>query len=262
MDVSGSSLGDLRERLGDPARRRAPESLLEALRRDSRTGARRLAAQWARRRAAHERDRERVAELFALRRRLQARGVERVAGVDEVGMGPLAGPIVAAAVVLGEAPELPGLDDSKKLTRKVRERLAAQIETQSLAIGFGEVWPEEIGRLNVFHAGLEAMRRAVMMLGRPPDHVLVDARRVPGITPPQTPIVHGDARDGSIAAASIVAKVRRDGIMGELARRHPGYGFERHKGYGTADHLEALRRLGPSPVHRPSFAPVAKLTPS
>ncbi len=259
MDVSGLSLRDLEARLGDPAEAKPPAALLDALTADRRAGARRLAERWKKRRDAIEEDRRRVAGLFSLRGRIAAGGAGRVAGVDEVGMGPLAGPIVAAAVVLGEDPELPGLDDSKKLTRAARERLDGAIRAQAVAVGFGHVEPEEIERLNVFRAGLEAMRRAVAALSPPPDHLLVDARRIPGISIRQTPLVHGDAIDGSIAAASIVAKVRRDAIMADLAARHPGYGFERHKGYGTADHLDALRRLGPSPVHRRSFAPVGQL---
>jgi ribonuclease HII len=260
MDVSRMPLRDLERRLGDPTRRRVPASLLRTLRHDPRAGARRLAERWLQRRAAFAEDRRRIGVLFALRRRLASSGCRVVAGVDEAGMGPLAGPVVAAAVVLCERPDLPGLDDSKKLTRAVRERLDAEIRDQALAIGLGEVWPEEIERLNVYRAGLEAMRRAVLALPMTPDHVLVDARQVPGIAAPQTALVHGDALDGSIAAASVLAKVRRDGIMRELALRHPGYGFERHKGYGTAEHLEALRRLGPSPVHRRSFAPVSQLS--
>jgi ribonuclease HII len=259
MDVSGTPLGELARELGDPARRRAPAALLAALRRDARPGARRLAERWARHRRRWLADRRRVARLFGLRARLARAGARLVAGVDEAGMGPLAGPIVAGAVILGERPELPGLDDSKKLPRAARERLAQEIRRQALACAVAEVWPEEIERLNVYRAGLEAMRRAVCALGVEPDHVLVDARTIPALSAPQTSLVRGDARDGSIAAASILAKVHRDALMGELARRHPGYGFERHMGYATADHLAALRRLGPSPVHRRSFAPVSQL---
>jgi len=259
MDLSRTPIGELRDRLGDPTRRRPPEDLLAALRRDARAGARNLAERWERRRMAHRDDLRRVARLFVRRRALLQAGARHVAGVDEVGMGPLAGPIVAGAVILGERPVLPGLDDSKKLTRAARERLDGQIREQAISVGLAEVWPEEIARRNVYHAGLEAMRRAVVALGAAPDHVMVDARTIPGVAMPQTAIVHGDAEDGSIAAASIVAKVHRDAIMAELAERHPGYGFERNKGYGTADHLAALRRLGPSPVHRPSFAPVSQL---
>jgi ribonuclease HII len=200
-----------------------------------------------------------VARLFRLRAALRRGGAERVAGVDEVGMGPLAGPVVAAAVVLPERPDLPGLDDSKCLGAKARERLARAIRGQALALGVGVVSPAEVDRLNVYRAGLEAMRRAVASLRPAPDHLLVDGRRIPGLDLPQTRIVGGDRRDGSIAAASIVAKVYRDRLMQRLGRRHPGYGFARHKGYATRAHLEALRRLGPSPAHRRSFAPVLQL---
>jgi ribonuclease HII len=146
------------------------------------------------------------------------------------------------------------------MTRLARERLDGSIREQAVAFALSEVWPDEIARLNVYRAGVEAMRRAVAALAEAPDHVLVDARTIPDLAAPQTALVHGDANDGSIAAASVLAKVRRDAIMAELADRHPGYGFERHMGYATAEHLAALRRLGPSPVHRPSFAPVSQLS--
>jgi ribonuclease HII len=196
--------------------------------------------------------------LFALRAQLFAAGARRVAGVDEVGMGPLAGPVVAAAVVLPAAVDLPGLDDSKRLAPAVRERLAARIRQQALGVGLGIVEPEEVDRINVYRAGLEAMRRAVLALAPAPDHLLVDARTIPRLACAQTPIVGGDALDGSIAAASIVAKVARDAIMRHLDDRHPGWDLARHMGYPTPQHLAALRRLGPSPVHRRSFAPVAR----
>ena len=192
-----------------------------------------------------------------LRADLRAAGCRLVAGVDEVGMGPLAGPVVAGAVVLPDEVDLPGLDDSKKLSRVTRERLDVAIREQALAVAVAEVSPEEVDRLNVYHAGLTAMRRAVEALDARPDHLLVDARTIPGIGVPQTGIVGGDALDASIAAASVVAKVYRDATMQRLDTQHPGYGFARHKGYPTAQHLLALKRLGPSPVHRRSFAPVA-----
>jgi ribonuclease HII len=129
-----------------------------------------------------------------------------------------------------------------------------------VAIGVASVAPGQIDATNVYRASLEAMRRAVAALALTPDHVLVDARTIPGLDVPQTPIVGGDALDGSIAAASIVAKVHRDRLMARLARRHPGYGFDRHMGYATREHLAALRRLGPSPIHRRSFAPVSQLS--
>jgi ribonuclease HII len=238
---------------------RALARVLRELRGDSRAGAAALAARLARRLAEARAERARVARLFALRRQLRAAGARRVAGVDEVGMGPLAGPVVAAAVVLPDRVELPGLDDSKQVAPARRERLAEAIRAQAEALAIGEVWPEELDRLNVYRAGLEAMRRAVAALGAAPDHLLVDARTVPGAPCPQTALVRGDARDGSIAAASIVAKVHRDALMRRLDAEHPGYGFARHMGYATRDHLDALRRLGPCPLHRRSFAPCAQL---
>ncbi len=179
-----------------------------------------------------------------------------MAGVDEVGVGPLAGPVVAAAVILPENVALPGLDDSKKLTRKARETLDVAIRAQALAVGIGAAEVAEIDRVNILQATLQAMRRAVAALGAVPDHVLVDARTIPGVRSAQTAIVGGDALDGSIAAASIVAKVYRDALMQQYDSLHPGYGLCRHKGYGTAEHLQALRDLGPSPIHRHSFEPV------
>src|SRR5690606_22004003 len=183
---------------------------------DRRAGAAALAERLARRLAEARRERARVARLFALRRRLRREGVLHVAGVDEVGMGPLAGPVVAAAVILPDRVDLPGLNDSKQLLRAERERLAEAIRKQAIGIAIGEVWPDELDRLNVYRAGREAMRRAVAALAPTHDHVPVDARTVPGIEIPQTRIVQGDARDGSIAAASIVAKVHRDAIMRRL----------------------------------------------
>jgi ribonuclease HII len=229
------------------------------LARDERAGARALSERCAARADALGDERRRLARLFARRARLLRSGARVIAGVDEVGVGPLAGPVVACAVVFAHKPWLPGLGDSKQLTRAQRERLDGEIRKQAHAIGVAEVWPAEIDRLNVYRAALEAMRRAVLALGVAPDHLLVDARTVPGFGAAQTPLIGGDARDGSIAAASIVAKVHRDALMERLDAAHPGYGFAQHKGYGTADHLAALRRLGPSPLHRRSFAPVAQL---
>jgi len=226
---------------------------------DPRDGARRLAAACRRRLAAARTERARLARLFAHSRALQLAGLRLVAGVDEVGVGPLAGPVVAAAVILPPDAELPGLDDSKRLSAAARERLARAVREAALALGIGEASPAEVDAWNVYRAGLEAMRRAVLALGVVPDHCLVDARRIPGLSCPQTPLVHGDAREGAIAAASVVAKVHRDALLCQLDGEWPGYGFAEHKGYPTPAHLEALRRLGPSPVHRVSFAPVAAL---
>jgi len=258
MDVSRESLDRLRARSCEPLSEADRSALLDALRRDPRRGARDLALRMERRRCAEEAEAERLARLFERRRRLFETGARLVAGVDEVGMGPLAGPVVAVAVILPERVDLPGLKDSKQLGPRVREKLAARIREQAITCAAGKVQPQEIDRLNIHRAGLEAMRRAVVSLSVRPDCVLVDARTIPEIAVPQTAIIGGDASDGTIAAASIVAKVHRDAIMRHLDGRYPGYGFDRHMGYGTERHLEALQRLGPSPVHRRSFAPVAR----
>ena len=168
-------------------------------------------------------------------------------------MGPLAGPVVAAAVVLSPHTRLPGLDDSKVLGRRNRELLYEQILSVAVASGIGVAEATEVDELNVYRAGLAAMQRAVEALPRRPQHLLVDARCVPGFDGPQDIIVHGDARSASIAAASVLAKVTRDRLMSSYDRQYPGYGFSRHMGYGTAAHRLALRRLGPSPIHRKSF---------
>ena len=180
-------------------------------------------------------------------------GVGPVAGVDEVGMGPLAGPVVAAAVVLPAEPLVDGVDDSKTLSRSVRERIDAEVRRVAVAVGIGVATVAEIDELNIYRAGLEAMRRAVASLPVEPRHLLVDARTIPGLAMPQTSFLKGDARVYSIAAASVVAKVYRDRLMAELGRDHPGYGFADHVGYATAEHREALRRLGPCAAHRRSF---------
>ena len=181
----------------------------------------------------------------------------RIAGVDEVGRGPIAGPVVAAAVVLDPRRLPEGLDDSKKLSEAVRERLFDEILAHhSVAVALGSV--ARIDATDIRAATLDAMRRAVKGLVVPSDHVLVDGVDVPpGLPCGGTAVIGGDGRSVSIAAASIVAKVIRDRLMRVAAREHPGYGFESHKGYGTAVHMAALRDLGASPLHRRSFAPVA-----
>lgn len=194
---------------------------------------------------------------FALETELGA-GVRRIAGVDEVGRGPIAGPVVCAAVVLDPTDIPEGLNDSKKLSEKVRERLFEEIcARHEVAIAVGSV--ARIDATDIRAATLDCMRRAVNGLARTPDHVLVDGIDVPaGLCCPATAVKGGDARAQTIAAASIVAKVVRDRLMVLAAEEHPGWGFEKHKGYGTEAHMEALNRLGASPLHRRSFAPVAR----
>lgn len=198
-------------------------------------------------------------EMLVHERELWAAGVDHVAGIDEVGVGPLAGPVVAAAVVMPKAGAVDGVRDSKTLTRKQRERLDEEIRNVAIAIGVGVVSPKDVDRLNPYQAGIRAMQLAVRSLPKQPGHLLIDARKLPEVETPQTSIVRGDRNVYAIAAASIIAKVHRDRLMQTIDERYPGYGFARHVGYATAAHLEALRRLGPCPVHRRSYAPVRAL---
>jgi ribonuclease HII len=183
----------------------------------------------------------------------RAAGRALVAGVDEVGRGALCGPVVAAAVALGEGFDTEGLDDSKRLTRRQRETLDGRIRERARGFAVGQAGPAEIDRVNILEATLLAMRRAVLALPERPDLLLVDALTIPGLDVEQRPIVKGDALSVSIAAASIVAKVARDALMRELDREHPGYDLARNMGYGSEGHRDALRRLGPASIHRRSF---------
>lgn len=248
------TLAALRERLKEG--KRLPPGALEALEHDPRAGAAELRRVIESRRRSERAETQRLHRLLAHERTARAEGFAAIAGVDEAGMAPLAGPVVAAAAILPEGCRPRELDDSKKLDPETRERLAAVVKAEALAWAVGLATVEEIDRLNIYHAGLLAMRRAVEGLAVRPDVVLVDARKIPGIPMPQRPIVHGDALSLSIAAASVLAKTHRDGLMCELDGRHPGYGFARHKGYPTPDHLAALEKLGASEVHRRSFGPV------
>jgi ribonuclease HII len=202
----------------------------------------------------------RLRNLTRLECELRARGFTRIAGVDEAGRGSLAGPVVAAAVVLPGGCVLPGLDDSKLVDAEVRERLDREIRRRAIALAVGVVEAAAIDAGDILRASLEAMRQAVTALVPAPEVLLVDAVRVPGVMLPQVAVIHGDALSVSIAAASIVAKVYRDGLLDELARRHPAYGFDQHKGYGTPEHWVALRQSGPCPEHRLTYRGVVPET--
>ncbi len=189
-------------------------------------------------------------------RKLWREGIQAIAGVDEAGVGPMAGPVVAAAVIFEQEIFIRGVNDSKQLLPDQRETLFTKIHQRALTIGVGVASVAEVDQLNIFWATMAASERALLALSRAPDHVLVDGRRIPQLRLPQTKIVGGDRKSFCIAAASIIAKVTRDRMMVELDAQYPEYGFARHKGYCTADHFAALDRLGPSPVHRRSFTPV------
>ena len=215
----------------------------------------RAPARSARRRPVHRPRDARLAHEYELRRA----GFRRIAGLDEVGRGSLAGPVVAAAVVLPARPRISGLRDSKVLTRLQRERLYEQIVARADAFGVGCIEVETIDRINILQATKLAMREALTHLPEPPDHLLIDALTIREAAYPQRAIIDGDAISSSIAAASIVAKVTRDRICDEMDTRFPGYGFARNKGYGTRAHYAALLREGPCDWHRRSFAPIRML---
>jgi ribonuclease HII len=203
--------------------------------------------------ASRDRAGRRLATLLKRERELWATGIEHIAGVDEAGVGPLAGPVVAAAVIFARGRGIKGVDDSKKLTPDRREELALAIRDGALAVAVAIVEHDEIDRINIYRATLAAMARAVEALSLRPQHILVDARRVEGCDLPQESIIKGDARCHAIAAASIVAKTTRDALMRRYDDEYPGYGFADHKGYSTDVHRDAIRRLGPCAIHRRSF---------
>ncbi len=197
----------------------------------------------------------------SIEKKLRAQGYSRIAGVDEVGRGPLAGPVVAAAVILPHATRIRGLADSKKLTPQKREELFHEIKKKAVGIGVGKVSHKLIDQLDIGRANLLAMKKAVEALKIMPDYLLVDGgRNRIDSSIEQRGISGGDRKCSSIAAASIIAKVARDRIMLRYHKKYPEYGFDRHKGYGTPEHFMKLRKFGPSPIHRRSFAPISNKT--
>ena len=227
-----------------------------ALKADPRSGAKAILQAIARRRFENRSEGQRLRVLLRYETQLWNADVQHVAGVDEAGMSPLAGPVAAAAVIFAPGDRISGVDDSKKLDAAERERLAIEIKATALAwsVGFAQV--EEIDSINIYWAGLLAMRRAVEGLAQKPGHVLFDGRRVKDLAIPQQAIVGGDSKSLTIAAASILAKTARDAVMRGLDAKFPGYGLAQHKGYPVREHLVALKKLGASPIHRRSFAPV------
>jgi ribonuclease HII len=237
--------------------RPVPKGLLEALDADGRQGAHQLAKRIRERYRENRAEGQRLHFLLRFEIELWNEGFGFVAGVDEAGMAPLAGPVVAGAVILPQNYKLRGLNDSKKiLDPEKRDELAVQIKQDAVcwSVGFAEV--EEIDKINIYHAGLLAMQRAVQGLTCQPDFILVDARRIPNCQTPQRGIIRGDALSASIAAASIIAKTTRDAHMLEMDQMYSGYGLATHKGYPTPEHCRVLKSLGALPIHRRSFARV------
>lgn len=201
-------------------------------------------------------EKKRLHRLYDSERDLWSVGRKLIAGVDEAGRGPLAGPVVAAAVILPGGAWLPDLDDSKRLSPERRHKLAEIIKARAVAWEVVEVAVEYIDQYNIRQASFEAMRRAIQALAVQPDHLLVDGYPIPEVKIAQSALIRGDSRSASIAAASILAKVTRDEIMKSWDRVYPEYGFRKHKGYATPDHLKVLTQCGPCPIHRRSFNPV------
>ena len=257
MDLSRLSVGRIRDSF--LKQDQLSPSLLHQMRNDPRRGVRQIYRLLVKRLEKKEVERRRIMSMLSFERSLWGSGVDLVAGVDEVGVGPLAGPVVAAAVIFPSDVFIPGVDDSKRLAPYKRRQLAKTIRQQALAIRIGSADVAEIDELNIYHAAVLAMRRAVEGLPLRPDHLLVDAKKIPKTTIPQSSFIGGDRISFSIAAASIIAKTARDQLMFDLDRQYPQYGFAAHKGYGTARHQTAIRKHGPSPIHRQSFAFIREL---
>lgn len=225
--------------------------LREVYREDDRSGVRKLIEKSRKAEEALRTEKLRMEHMMEYERKYEHLGY--LCGIDEVGRGPLAGPVVACAVILPKDHEILYLNDSKKLSAKKREELYEVIQKEAVSIGVGMASPARIDEINILQATYEAMRQAVSKLSVCPQLLLNDAVTIPQIEIPQAPIIKGDAKSASIAAASIVAKVTRDRLMVEYDKAMPGYGFASNKGYGSSEHIEALKKYGPSPIHRASF---------
>ncbi|MCL1948876.1 MAG: ribonuclease HII [Turicibacter sp.] len=234
----------------------AEPELVDSLREDARAGVQKLLVQYDNKIKKEYLQLQKYVTMSVFENELRYQGIDQIAGVDEVGRGPLAGPVVAAAVVLPADCWLFGIDDSKKLSEAKRLYFYDEIKKYATAIGIGVCTSKEIDEHNIYNATKLAMERAVNGLGAPVQHLLLDAMELPHVAMPQTAIIKGDSRSVSIAAASIIAKVTRDAYMRKLSEDHPEYGFERHVGYGTKEHLAAIGEHGVLPDHRKSFEPI------
>ncbi|MHC5268023.1 ribonuclease HII [Enterococcus sp. LJL98] len=231
---------------------------VQQLRQDSRLGVQKLLTQFDKRLEKVAALEKKYQEMQIFERQAYQAGYQRIAGIDEVGRGPLAGPVVSAAVILPADCVILGLNDSKQLSEKKREALVKEIEEKALAIGIGIIEPEEIDAINIYQASKKAMVVAVESLEQAPDYLLIDAMTLP-LKQAQEKIIKGDARSVSIAAASVIAKVYRDQLMAKYDTKYPGYGFARNAGYGTKEHLKGLENYGVTPIHRRSFSPVSAM---
>lgn len=226
-------------------------SLIETYKSDERGGVKKLIESANKRIAALEAEKARIYALSEFERKYS--DCRFICGIDEVGRGPLAGPVVAGAVILPKDCDILYINDSKKLSEKMREKLYDEIREKAVAASVGHASPQRIDEINILQATYEAMREAISSLGIVPDILLNDAVTIPGVSIKQVPIIKGDAKSISIGAASIFAKVTRDREMAEYDRQYPEYGFAKHVGYGTAEHIEAIKKYGPCPIHRRTF---------
>lgn len=232
------------------------EAELADLKLDSRKGVQQAIKRYETQRKKQAFLEEQFVTMQEYERDARQKGYPFIAGVDEVGRGPLAGPVVSAAVILPETCDLVGINDSKQLSKTEREQWAKRICEQAVSISYSIISAQEIDRLNIYQATRLSMKEAVLGLSQQPDYLLVDAMTI-DTSIPQLSIIKGDAKSISIAAASIMAKVKRDDLMSDYATRYPGFGFEHNAGYGTKEHLEGLKTLGATPIHRVSFNPVS-----
>lgn len=222
---------------------------------DERKGVQALLQRWKKKQEELMAEKRRFEKMMVYEREAQKQGFQYVAGIDEVGRGPLAGPVVAAAVILPENIFISGINDSKKLSSKKREQLYQEIKNEALAIGIGVVGADVIDEINIYQATKKAMNIAINQLSIFPDFLLIDAMKID--TPiTQRSLIKGDSLSVSIASASIIAKVYRDRLMMEYSKKYPEYQFEKNAGYGTREHIQAIRKFGPTPIHRKTFAPI------
>ena len=251
-----ATIKEIKEQLADI--QQLDDPLLAELEQDSRSGV--IRAIEKRKREIQKRldEDERLEGMLAYGKECYARGIELIAGVDEVGRGPLAGPVVAAAVILPKGSKIPGLNDSKKIPKSKHKEIYEAVLQEAIAIGIGVKDNQVIDQVNIYEATKLAMMEAIGQLDPQPQHLLIDAMKL-DLSIPQTSIIKGDANSLSIAAASIVAKVTRDQMMEEFDKEYPGYDFAKNAGYGTANHLAGLDQLGVTPIHRRSFEPVKSM---
>ncbi|MED1785246.1 ribonuclease HII [Brevibacillus fortis] len=254
MNLADMSIKEIRvkmEKLDE-----VPKDFLQLLKEDKRAGVQTLAKQAEAAIARQEKLAQMWADMTVYEKVMFDKGHQYIFGVDEVGRGPLAGPVVACAVCLPKDFYLPGLNDSKKIPVSTREAFCEIIQRDALAVGIGIVDAARIDAINILAATKEAMKLAIQQAGKAPDALLIDAVQLTGMDCEQVPIIGGDAKSVSIAAASIVAKVTRDRLMAQYAEQYPAYGFDKHAGYGTPEHLAAIARFGPTPIHRKTFTGV------